>query len=253
MSNFHNRLRDRKVLLEFETLSSTNTFALELLAEKDPVEGTVVWAHHQSDGRGQLGTKWESVGGKNLTFSIILYPNFLLASDQFYLNKGVSTALVRVFGPFFQERIRVKWPNDIYIDQEKVAGILIQNQVRGQHLRASVIGIGLNVNQMAFSTSLPNATSLALHGYPMTDLELILHEIVAQIMAHYLQLKENITIFDPEYSDRLYKYHEKTTFHMTDRQAITGYIQGVDSRGRLEVKLVSGERRFFNIKEIRYR
>lgn len=115
----------------------------------------------QSRGRGQRGNSWSSSAGANLTFSVVLCPGFLETAQQFYLSKAVSLAVcdtVESFGV----RPQVKWPNDIYIDGRKVAGILIENDLAGNFLSRSVVGIGINVNQTEFDPALPNPTSLAV-------------------------------------------------------------------------------------------
>lgn len=252
MSKDHNSAIVGKVLIEFNKLDSTNAYALNLLTGNRPAEGTVIVTDHQTAGRGQMGTHWHSGSGKNLTFSIILYPDFLAATDQFYLNKAIAVALVTSLSPLLPG-IRIKWPNDIYIQNRKLAGILIQNQIRGQHLQASVIGIGLNVRQTDFPSEVPNATSLLLEGVEVVSLNQLLKVILSGLDNHYRQLRQQPSSLDATYRHLLYRRQEATRFELSDGTTVEGYIQDVDASGRLEVSLNNGKKHFFSFKEIVYR
>ncbi|NND07209.1 MAG: biotin--[acetyl-CoA-carboxylase] ligase [Saprospiraceae bacterium] len=254
MSNFHNIPIVGKVLFEFEKLPSTNTHAQHLLSTGRPEEGTVIWAHHQTEGRGQMGTRWESAAERNLTFSVILYPRFLAAAEQFYLNKALSTAIAKALQMFFPNTIHIKWPNDIYVGREKIAGILIQNTLRGGQIYASILGVGLNVNTTHFSAHIPNPTSMYLQGKPIEDLRNLLNQCLEQINHHYLKLMENMTIFDREYKLLLYKRQVKSSFILHETgQKVYGYIQNVDPQGQLQIIMEDGSNRHFSIKELSYR
>ena len=140
-------------------VESTNNYAKQLLLSKEAEDGTVVLAQDQKKGRGQVGNNWESENGKNLLASFIFFPDFLGAGKQFYLSKIVSLALV----DFLNTEVNntsIKWPNDIYIGEKKVAGILIENSIKGQNLESTIIGIGLNLNQENFYSDAPNPVSL---------------------------------------------------------------------------------------------
>lgn len=254
MSKVHNSPIVGKVLLEFEKLPSTNTYAQHLLATGTPEEGSVIWALHQTEGRGQMGTTWESAADQNLTFSIILYPSFLQADEQFYLNKAVSTAIALVLQTYFPNRVHIKWPNDIYVDGEKIAGMLVQNTLRGNQIQASILGIGLNVNVIQFSASIPNPTSMRLKGEPIQDLRQVLDQCLQQINLHYLKLRENITIFDHEYRLLLYRRQERSSFLISNTgKEMIGYIQDVGPLGHLKMIMHDGTHRHFSIKEVSFR
>lgn len=125
--------------------------------------GGVVVARRQSAGRGQRGNTWSSAAGQNLTFSMLLDTSFLPAAGQFLLSEVVALAVVDALASFGVTAM-VKWPNDIYVDSRKIAGILIENDIRGERLWRSVVGVGLNVNQTTFPAELPNPTSMRLEG-----------------------------------------------------------------------------------------
>ena len=131
----------------------------QLIKNTEVAEGTVVLAKEQTSGRGQVNNTWESSYGDNLLMSIVLYPEFLHAGNQFLLSKFVSLAIVD-FLSYYLENVTIKWPNDIYVGNKKIAGVLIENSLRGAFISSSVVGIGLNVNQTEFSSSIPNPTSL---------------------------------------------------------------------------------------------
>ncbi|MBK8502669.1 MAG: biotin--[acetyl-CoA-carboxylase] ligase [Saprospiraceae bacterium] len=203
LSSIHNTNIVGKVLLEFESLPSTNTYAVELLSTGQPAEGTVIYAHHQTSGRGQMGTQWETAAGLNLTLSVILRPIFLSVQDQFYLNKAVSLAVYQVVNQYFPGQTRIKWPNDIYLKDQKVGGILIQNGVQGSFLQWSVLGLGLNINQDHFSDTLINATSFCKESKQIWDLYEIRTQLFRSLDSYYSELKRSANMMDDQYVQAL--------------------------------------------------
>ena len=155
------RIKLENRIIWLDTVASTNDTAIKMLQGENVPEGTVILADFQSAGKGQKGSLWESEKGKNLTFSIILFPGMLTAENQFYISMCISNGLV----DFLSEKSikgRIKWPNDIYATRGKIGGILIENTLTGKKIRSSVIGIGLNVNQDVFSKEIGTATSMRL-------------------------------------------------------------------------------------------
>lgn len=148
-----------KNFIFLDEVVSTNNYANQLVLSKAAVGGTVVLAQHQKNGRGQQGNSWESTPGKNLLASVILFPTFLSAAKQFYLSKIASLALVD-FLKTETNNVSIKWPNDIYIGDKKISGILIENSIKGQNLASTIIGIGLNLKQEKFVSDAPNPISL---------------------------------------------------------------------------------------------
>src|ERR1035441_10550859 len=139
-----------KNLITLDSVASTNNFAKDMLSNTRPVEGTAIMAKEQYAGRGQMGNAWETESGKNLTCSFILYPEFLEADKQFFLNMAVALAVKDFCEHVLHDEIKIKWPNDIYYHDKKLGGILIENSISGNKISSSVIGIGINVNQTAF-------------------------------------------------------------------------------------------------------
>ncbi len=243
-----------KVVHRFATLPSTNQYATDLLAKSTPAEGTVILADAQSAGKGQFGSSWESVAGKNLLFSLILYPRFLRPPDQFLLAQMAALALAGSVESLAPARVRVKWPNDIYIDDRKVAGILIQNQIGPGRIHHSIVGMGLNVNQTEFPRHLPNPTSLARATGGAVDRRGLFATLMAVLEHRYLQLQGGQ--FDrlrTDYHRWLYGLDEAKTFHLPDGHSFEGSIRGVDPTGKLRVEGKPGGENLYRPKEISYR
>jgi len=229
---------------------STNTLALQLCQQSlSMAEGTVVITDNQTAGRGQRGNTWLAEPGKNLTFSIILKPTILAVSDQFYLNIFTSLAIYDYLYEKGCSPIRIKWPNDIYINEKKVCGILIENQVLGNLLSSTVIGIGLNINQQQFE--MDAATSLRLALDREFELQRELEILLALIEARYLQLRQkNRAKLMEDYLRVIYWLNEAHTFS-SDGDYFEGTICGIDPSGKLRVKIDEAEKAF-GMKEISY-
>jgi len=237
-----------KDLIYMPTCHSTNDIAMDLVSKYDKKEGTLVVTDRQLKGRGQRGNEWQSQGGQNLTFSVVLKPNFVKADEQFYLNMMVSLAIHDAINEVLPEAAKIKWPNDILVDQKKVCGVLIENTLSGQCIGTSVVGIGLNVNQERFE--LPYAASLSNFAGKKLSLTGLLERIILHMEAHYLLLKkgDKATIKD-KYCQVLYgfghpvKLHTEYDFH--------GVIKDVDSLGRIIVD-TDGEKRTFDFKSVKF-
>lgn len=228
---------------------STNDLALKLAAEPDTYEGTVVITDRQLAGRGQRGNGWFTEHGKNLTFSIILRPSFLLLKDQFYLNICISLAVRDLVAEKLGKQVFVKWPNDIIVEDQKICGILIENQLRGDRFTCSVAGIGLNVNQQQFE--LDTATSMGLAAGGNFILPDVLESLLEKIEVRYLQLRQGLmSEMQRHYLDVMYRRHELRVFSVGGTR-FGGIIQGIDNTGRLHID-VDGEARFFAVKEVEY-
>lgn len=229
------------------TCHSTNDEAAGLVDKHQVIEGTVVITDNQLSGKGQRGNSWHAQPGKNLTFSLILKPSFLSIVHQFNLNMAISlgiTDYLNTIRPGFQ----VKWPNDIYFSDKKLGGILIQNMLKGASLTYSIVGIGLNVNQLHFDE--PRAISLAQVIDEMTDLNLIFERICESIEYRYLQLKRgDIAQIRKDYLGEMYRFGED---HLYESDTVfQGRITGVSEQGLLELETNKGLR-LFNFKEISF-
>ncbi len=205
----------------------------------------------QTAGRGQRGNQWEAEPGANLTFSLVLRPLFLAAAEQFWLNMAISLGITDALSPVAGPSLRLKWPNDLYVGEQKLGGILIENTVQGYALAWSVIGIGLNVNQTVFQY--PTATSLQAQ-FPVSDgyaLPGLLTTILESIERRYLQLRAGHR--DPIQSDylhRLFRYNQEHAFR-ANGDLFRGTIIGVDATGRLAIQ-VGHDVRHFGFKEVEF-
>lgn len=238
----------------FDELQSTNEYAISLLSKSKPIEGTVISAHHQTAGKGQIGSSWLVEAGKNLTLSVVLHPRFLPIPRQFLLNQAVSLAVVDFLRHFITEdTVRLKWPNDVYIGDKKSTGILIQNTLSGTKIQYTVIGLGININQTEFPASLPNPTSLSLAtGKKDYALDELRQTLFSCLEGRYLQLKASQwEQLNEDYHKALYKLNVNHLFQSADGHFFKGTITGVTEQGLLKVDTDTGLQTF-SLKEITF-
>lgn len=221
---------------------STNEIAANLLVP-GLEEGSIIITDNQTAGKGQRGNYWESEPYMNLTFSLVLKPNFLKLRNQFQLTQIISISLAHLLQSFIPNVVKIKWPNDIYVGNMKIGGILIQNNLRGSEIEYSVIGIGININQIEFET--PSATSLRKLSSREFDLNKMLNEVVSTISENYLILKRGDKgNFDDEYIKLLFGLNEVLEFESDEK--FTGKIIGTDPLGRLLIETTTGVKYFQN-------
>lgn len=238
--------------LSFGETDSTQNYLESWLQREVLPEGTLVVADYQVNGKGIVG-EWNSEPGKNLLFSVLFYPEFLLAQDVFFLNKISALALyqtIRILDSTL--KVSIKWPNDILIDSQKTAGIIIRNQISGENIKTSIWGIGLNVNQGAFQEGITKSpTSLKIKTGKNWERETVLRELCKQMDYYYLALKNGKREeIDMEFISALFGWGEDRSF-VWDGETHLGRIIGLDSFGRIEIQTKSGSR-FFAMKEIRF-
>ncbi len=238
-------------ILKLREIDSTNNFAKQLvkLYTAEELNNTVVCAQAQTNGRGTGNNKWISEPGKNLTFSIIHIPSYLYIDELFYLSKAISLAIT-TFLESHEIECAIKWPNDILVGTEKIAGILIENSIAGTKIRYSIIGIGLNVNQTQFPPGI-NATSMKLITGKEYDLNTVLTQLLEKIYFWLEKLQQSkFDIIDNEYLKRLYLYKQQARFKKNG-EYIDGIIVGVDQFGRLLLDVPQRNALYsFNQKEI---
>ena len=238
-------------IITVETINSTNAYLKELANKQVLTEGTVVSAHSQTAGKGQRGNSWESEAGKNITCSLLLYPSFLSARQIFILSEAVSLGVKETLDAY-TDGITIKWSNDIYHNERKIAGILIENELTGNEYNMSVVGIGLNINQKHFFSDAPNPVSLKQITGKDYDTETILKEMVKNIMNLYEKLKagdaENIIQM---YHEALYR---KTGFHRYENNdgIFNALINRVSDDGLLHLITDNNEERSYAFKEVRF-
>jgi BirA family transcriptional regulator, biotin operon repressor / biotin---[acetyl-CoA-carboxylase] ligase len=240
-----------KRIIELDKVDSTNSFALKLLGSGKVADGTVIRAKSQTAGKGQGENTWVSAPGKNLTISMIVYPGFLPVENQFMLNKAVALAVLDFFKTILPPAsCKIKWPNDIYAGFSKLGGILINNTVSGSFFDASVIGIGLNINQSRFDPELPNPVSVRQLIDSETDLDQSLTVLIDKLDHRYDQLKKgDFLMLDLEYRNNLLCINEERKFR-TDVGMFNGIIRDVDLFGRLIIETADKRRLIFSHKEV---
>jgi len=230
---------------------STNTLLLKLSNEKDLTEGTVVVTDHQIQGRGQAGNTWESEPGANLTFSMILYPVSVMASGQFILSKAISLAVFDFISEIIPDGASIKWPNDVYVGDQKITGILIENFVEGDYLTKTISGIGLNINQKCFLSDAPNPISLRQLTGKTYSLENCLQTLHDRISIRYRMMTEDTKKLNSDYLQHLYRFG-KLYRYSADGIFFYATITGVNHYGMLEMTTATGERKAFGFKEITF-
>lgn len=241
----HFVLGNRIIMLD-ET-PSTNTYLQELMANTECYEGMVVVAKNQRQGKGQRGNTWESERGKNLTFSLLIKPNLPIA-EQFLLSQTVALGIYDFLIEQHIEHVAIKWPNDIYVGTQKIAGILIENTLAANKIANCIVGIGLNLNQTQFSPTI-NATSLALLTKKEVEIVPVLNELLKCMEVRYLQLKAGkTTLIKQEYLNVLLGY-QKPLHYLVNNERVTGIIKGISPIGKLQVE-INWQVKEFDLKEI---
>lgn len=241
-----------KNLVHFDRVTSTNNVLSEMLSNSKPLEeGSVILADEQSQGRGQQGSFWEASPHKNITLSLLYRPEFLTIEMQFYLSIAISLGISNFLEEVLQQTSHIKWPNDIYFGNHKIAGILIENTLMNSHLKTSIIGIGLNVNQVDFMSDAPNPCSMkGISGldYSISDL---LPKLFHHLEIYYLLLKAGKYEFlKEEYLSKLFRY-EVDSYYSINSQIKKGKIIDIETSGRLVLD-VDNVRKSFDTKEIEF-
>ena len=233
-----------------ESVGSTNTHASGCIEAGHVPEGTVYYAGFQTGGRGQMGSRWESEKGKHLLFSVVLYPSVLQPSEQFVISMFISLGIT----DFIRNHIHgctVKWPNDIYAGDDKIAGILIENTLMGSRISSTVAGIGININQEIFPVYLKNPVSLRLLTGSEYDIFSSLKEVAACLDRRYKQvISGDASTIREEYVSSLYGLNEWRQYRSRSGE-FTGRIISVNEQGLLRIE-ASGELRDYAFKEVEF-
>lgn len=237
-------------LLKLHKVDSTNSYLKILLTNTKPLAvGTVIMADEQFAGRGQNNNIWLSQAGKNLTFSTFLQPHFLAPQKQFKLNQAITLGITDCLTNLLGNGCKIKWPNDIYFNNDKIGGILIENMVRGHKINESVIGIGLNVNQTIFDDGLKNANSLTNISGNNFNLITLLGDILMALENRYFELEANINL-DKQFIERLYRFNQLCHFN-NGKGIFEAKITGVTDAGLLILEK-NGSEEVYNCKEIEF-
>ena len=238
-------------IIQLQEVDSTNNYLRALQQKEEQEEGTVVAAYEQSAGRGQRGNTWEAEAGKNLTFSMIFHPQELIASDQFIISQLVSTAIKEVLDHYIPD-VSIKWPNDIYYQDKKIGGILIENDLSGYEVFQTIIGIGINVNQDLFLSNAPNPVSMFQITGKEYDLEKLLNEFASQIYINYLDMLDGAEHEIKEvYKNSLYRSKGMHAYE-DENGTFLAEIVKTESTGHLVLRDSEGIIRRYAFKEVRF-
>ena len=232
----------------FKELESTNDTAQKPnYKHKD-----IIVSDAQTKGRGQGGNTWTSEPGKNLIFSMVIEPDGLPASRQFLLSEIISLAITDTLESY-NIKASIKWPNDIYIRDKKVAGILIENEVQAGETTRSIIGVGLNVNQTEFDNELAHATSMSITAKREFNRNKVLTRLCNYFSLRSEQLAAgNTKQIEEEYFSRLYLANTPHTFKLPDGTRFRGTIRSVNENGELNIETHNGSIRTFLFKEVAF-
>jgi BirA family biotin operon repressor/biotin-[acetyl-CoA-carboxylase] ligase len=236
-------------LIFVDSLPSTNTHAVQLLKNTGLPDGTIVYTNYQSAGRGQTGNRWESEDRKNLLISIILIPSFIKPDEQFLISMTVSLGICDFLKRYIPV-CTIKWPNDIYVNNDKIAGILIENSLMGDKIETTIAGVGLNINQSKFLSDAPNPVSLRLLTGKNFNLGTCLDQLASDLDKRYKQLiSENFVKIRHEYISQLFHLNEWNNYR--DRSGIfKGRIKGVNDNGKLQIERQEGNIPEYSFKEV---
>ncbi|TXK71191.1 biotin--[acetyl-CoA-carboxylase] ligase [Mesonia sp. HuA40] len=238
-------------IIKVHTTPSTNTYLKEFYRAYKQDDPVLVSCRNQTQGRGQLGAKWESIAHKNLAFSLLM-PNLNLPiKDSFKISMVAAIAIHSVLQEVVNANWKIKWPNDILADSKKIAGILIENIIVGKQIKGSVIGVGVNVNQSDFG-DLPKASSLCLLKHKLFNLD-VLETKLANHLKNEMEksLNESFDLLSAKYHQTLFKRNEVAVFEFPDGEKTTGIIKSVSPEGLLQVLLEDARIREFNLKEVK--
>jgi BirA family biotin operon repressor/biotin-[acetyl-CoA-carboxylase] ligase len=236
------------MIYRIEKTTSTNDDA----REAKYVHGDVIWAEQQTAGRGQRGHKWDSATGDNLTFSTVLAPTFLPVDEQFLLSEVVALALTETFARHGIEA-KIKWTNDIYADDRKIVGVLIEHMLSSERFERTIVGTGINVNQTEFDPLLPNPVSMRQLTGMRYDREAVL-EVYLDCLTHYYDMlhRGDKQTIQRLYRERMYHIDEEHTYALPSGERFRATIRGVRPSGELRLEHADGTIREYAFKEVEF-
>ena len=238
-----------------DSIGSTNTYLRELKGGDPSYQYEVAVATFQTAGRGQKGNSWESESGKNLLFSILAHPGNIKVQEQFYISEAialaVSDSVMDAVGPEYAADVSVKWSNDVYWKDFKMAGILIENTIQGSSILDTVVGVGLDVNQEVFVSDAPNPISLKNITGREFDLEALLSDIIARFIGYMEKEPDDRTMVDALYHSRLYRRVGLHRFR-DEKGEFSASIEGVCPDGCLMLLTDNGEHRVYEFKQVQF-
>jgi BirA family transcriptional regulator, biotin operon repressor / biotin---[acetyl-CoA-carboxylase] ligase len=236
------------VIIELSEIDSTNNYAMRLINEGMAEHGMAIRADYQTNGKGQLGNVWQAEESKNLLCSVIVDTSEFAIEKQFYLNAATCIALAETLMKNYNLKdVHIKWPNDIYAGNKKIAGILIENQIRGTLWTHSVVGIGLNINQIKFD-DLNRATSILLETNKIQKVHQVLKHVLKEMQTAFQKMNKKEDELFQTFNDNLLNVGQQITFKR-NYEIHSGKLLGVNPQGCVELE-VNGILKSFKHKEI---
>lgn len=236
-------------IIKLDAIDSTNSYLRRLIHEEDVDDYTIVMANKQTQGRGQMGTVWDSDKGKNLMFSVFKDLTMHDVEFPFYISMAISLAIFKAFKVLNIPDLYIKWPNDILSADKKICGILIENVIKNK-LNSTIIGIGVNVNQTEF-INLPKASSLKNITGVHYNLDEVLQLILKYTKEYSLFLQqEKYDFVKNEYENNLFRKNKPSTFKDAEGVLFSGFVKGVTKYGKLQVIVEDEIVKKFDLKEI---
>ena len=231
-----------------EETDSTNDFLRQYTPGEDE-DMTVVWTDFQRKGRGQGSNQWESEAGKNLTFSVLIHPDKVRAQDQYIISMAVAETMHRFLSGMVDAAIQIKWPNDIYVGDSKIGGILIENHLSGEHIKDCIIGIGLNVNQTVFVSDAPNPISMRMIDDREWNREEVLQGLISELVWQFQHFR--FDIIRKKYRRHLYRREGFYPYRDAEGEFEAEMLE-VENDGHLILLDTQGRQRRYAFKEVAY-
>lgn len=246
------QLNKERLIVRLDEVESTNLQLKKITRESHPEEGSLVIADYQTAGRGQMGTSWFSSKGENLLFSLLIYPQHVVANEQFIISRFASLAVKNMLDQFTND-IRIKWPNDIYWQDKKIAGMLIENDIQGKYIENSVIGIGINVNEQTFPSELPNPVSLRQITGSVQNRDYMLETFMREFFLLYREFQQGrVEVIEDEYMLDLYRVNDYYWYEDATGR-FQAMIEDVLPSGHLLLRTLEGDEvRKYAFKEVTF-
>ncbi|MCL1943172.1 MAG: biotin--[acetyl-CoA-carboxylase] ligase [Candidatus Azobacteroides sp.] len=248
------------IIIFLNETTSTNRYLQDLSQVEKLMEGTSVLALYQTAGRGHDRNRWESERGKNVLLSSIFYPDVLPVTKQFYLSEITSVSILQAlkeetdsFDQKAASEFSIKWPNDIYWRDKKIAGILIENVIENNRIKQSIIGAGINVNQEKFVSDAPNPVSLKQIFGMDFNIHLIFTRIIKNLHFNYIKfLKNELPDIHSFYMDNLYRKDGMHPYQTSDGEKFYASVKRIEPFGALVLETEDGGEKSFLFKEIEF-
>lgn len=236
------------VIIELSEIDSTNNYAMRLINEGMAEHGVCIRADYQTEGKGQLGNIWQAQESKNLLISVVLDTKGFAIEKQFYLNAATCLAIAEMLmNQYRLKDVHIKWPNDIYAGNKKIAGILIENQIRGTQWTHAIVGVGLNINQLKFE-DLNRATSIQLETGKTEKIQLVLKNLLKELQKTFRQMINKEAELFTNYNENLMAMG-KSILYRKNFETHQGTLLSVKENGCVEIE-TNGKKREYKHKEI---